>query len=97
MFEILITRYMWQVDVQDTEITNLESQLGLTKADCRDLQNQMSLINGLFTQMLLGASSADMDLDRLTQLLQVLLCNIYHLHFSSFITQDKIDILIHFY
>lgn len=77
MFEILIRRYMWQVDVQDTEITNLESQLGLTKADCRDLQNQMSLINGLFTQMLLGASSADMDLDRLTQLLQVLLCNIY--------------------
>ncbi|XP_025266487.1 putative protein tag-278 isoform X2 [Camponotus floridanus] len=59
-----------KVDVQDTEITNLESQLGLTKADCRDLQNQMSLINGLFTQMLLGASSADMDLDRLTQLLQ---------------------------
>ncbi|XP_076643253.1 uncharacterized protein LOC143353654 isoform X2 [Halictus rubicundus] len=57
-------------DAQDTEISNLESQLGLTKADCRDLQNQMSLINGLFTQILLGASSADMDLDRLTQLLQ---------------------------
>lgn len=61
-----------QIDAQDTEITNLESQLGLTKADCRDLQNQMSLINSLFTQMLLGATSADMDLDRLTQLLQVL-------------------------
>ncbi|XP_032681294.1 myosin-10 isoform X2 [Odontomachus brunneus] len=59
-----------KVDTQGSEITNLESQLGLTKADCRDLQNQMSLINGLFTQMLLGASSADMDLDRLTQLLQ---------------------------
>ncbi|CAK9830074.1 hypothetical protein ANTRET_LOCUS7312 [Anthophora retusa] len=59
-----------KIDAQDTEITNLESQLGLTKADCRDLQNQMSLINGLFTQMLLGATSADMDLDRLTQLLQ---------------------------
>ncbi|XP_014468447.1 PREDICTED: trichohyalin isoform X2 [Dinoponera quadriceps] len=59
-----------KVDTQASEITNLESQLGLTKADCRDLQNQMSLINGLFTQMLLGASSADMDLDRLTQLLQ---------------------------
>lgn len=66
--------YICQVDAQDSEITNLESQLGLTKADCRDLQNQMSLINGLFTQMLLGASSADMDLDRLTQLLQVLQC-----------------------
>lgn len=60
-----------QIDAQDTEISNLESQLGLTKADCRDLQNQMSLINSLFTQMLLGASSADMDLDRLSQLLQV--------------------------
>lgn len=60
-----------QIDAQDIEITNLESQLGLTKADCRDLQNQMSLINSLFTQMLLGATSADMDLDRLTQLLQV--------------------------
>ncbi|XP_076673095.1 uncharacterized protein LOC143371619 isoform X3 [Andrena cerasifolii] len=59
-----------KIDVQDTQISNLESQLGLTKADCRDLQNQMSLINGLFSQMLIGASSADMDLDRLTQLLQ---------------------------
>ncbi|KAI4502301.1 hypothetical protein M0802_002213 [Mischocyttarus mexicanus] len=59
-----------KIDAQDTEISNLESQLGLTKADCRDLQNQMSLINSLFTQMLLGASSADMDLDRLSQLLQ---------------------------
>ena len=60
------------MDVQDAEVSNLESQLGLAKADCRDLQNQMTVINNLFTQMLLGASSADMDLDRLTQLLQVL-------------------------
>ncbi|KAK0164135.1 hypothetical protein PV328_002796 [Microctonus aethiopoides] len=59
-----------KIDAQDTEISNLESQLGLTKADCRDLQNQMSVINSLFSQMLLSASSADMDLDRLTQLLQ---------------------------
>ncbi|XP_015589844.1 227 kDa spindle- and centromere-associated protein isoform X3 [Cephus cinctus] len=59
-----------KIDIQDTEISNLESQLGLTKADCRDLQNQMSVINSLFTQMLLSASSADMDLDRLTRLLQ---------------------------
>lgn len=59
-----------KVDIQDTEISNLESQLGLTKADCRDLENQMSVINSLFTQMLLSASSADMDLDRLTRLLQ---------------------------
>lgn len=59
------------MDAQDAEILNLESQLGLAKADCRDLQNQMSIINSLFTQMLLGASSAEMDLDRLTQLLQV--------------------------
>ncbi|XP_046484410.1 myosin heavy chain, skeletal muscle [Neodiprion pinetum] len=59
-----------KVDSQDTEISNLESQLGLTKADCRDLENQMSVINSLFTQMLLSASSADMDLDRLTRLLQ---------------------------
>lgn len=61
---------MFQIDVQDTEISNLESQLGLTKADCRDLQNQMSVINNLFSQMLLSASSADMDLDRLTELIQ---------------------------
>lgn len=55
---------------EDLKVLNLESQLGLAKADCRDLQNQMSLINGLFTQMLMSASSAEMDLDRLTQLLQ---------------------------
>lgn len=72
LFQIPFSSHLGQVDAQDTEITNLESQLGLTKADCRDLQNQMSLINSLFTQMLLGATSADMDLDRLTQLLQVL-------------------------
>ncbi|KAG8037049.1 hypothetical protein G9C98_004371 [Cotesia typhae] len=59
-----------KIDIQDTEISNLESQLGLTKADCRDLQNQMGVINSLFSQMLLSASSADMDLDRLTQLIQ---------------------------
>ncbi|XP_051174985.1 myosin heavy chain, cardiac muscle isoform isoform X2 [Leptopilina boulardi] len=59
-----------KLDVQEAETLNLESQLGLAKADCRDLQNQMSVINNLFTQMLLGASSADMDLDRLTQLLK---------------------------
>lgn len=62
-----------QMNARDADILNLESQLGLAKADCRDLQNQMSLINGLFTQMLLSASSAEMDLDRLTRLLQVLL------------------------
>lgn len=61
-----------QMEAQDAEILNLESQLGLAKADCRDLQNQMTLINSLFTQMLLSASSAEMDLDRLTRLLQVL-------------------------
>ncbi|KAJ8675210.1 hypothetical protein QAD02_010996 [Eretmocerus hayati] len=59
-----------KMDAQDAEILNLESQLGLAKADCRDLQNQMSVINSLFTQMLLSASSAEMDLDRLTRLLQ---------------------------
>lgn len=58
------------MDKKDQEISNLESQLGLTKADCRDLQNQMSVVNGLFSQMLLNASSSDLDLDRLTELLQ---------------------------
>ncbi|XP_014229255.1 golgin subfamily B member 1 [Trichogramma pretiosum] len=59
-----------KVNGQGMEILNLESQLGLTKAECRDLQNQMTIINSLFTQMLLGASSAEMNLDRLTELLQ---------------------------
>lgn len=63
--------FCFQLYTRDSEIINLESQLGLTKADCRDLENQMSVINNLFSQMLLGASSAEMDLDRLTQLLQV--------------------------
>lgn len=65
-----LSRSQDKMDGQATDILNLESQLGLAKADCRDLQNQMSLINGLFSQMLLGASSAQMDLDRLTRLLQ---------------------------
>ncbi|XP_001602394.1 myosin heavy chain, non-muscle [Nasonia vitripennis] len=65
-----LSRNQDKMDGQAADILNLESQLGLAKADCRDLQNQMSLINGLFSQMLLGASSAQMDLDRLTRLLQ---------------------------
>lgn len=59
------------MSVQDGEISNLESQLGLAKADCRDLQGQISIINTLFTQILLSGLSPELDLDHLTKLLQV--------------------------
>lgn len=82
------------MESQDADILNLESQLGLAKADCRDLKNQMSLINGLFTQMLLSASSAEMDLDRLTQLLQVLISLNAYIYIYIYSTLSYIALMV---
>lgn len=50
-------------------LEELEFQLGDSVAECQSLTAQMARINGLFTQMLLGCSHPDIDLDRLVHLL----------------------------
>ncbi|XP_034234119.1 golgin subfamily A member 3 [Thrips palmi] len=50
-------------------LEELEFQLGDSVAECQSLTAQMARINGLFTQMLLGCSHPDIDLDRLGHLL----------------------------
>ncbi|XP_044735061.1 myosin-10-like [Chrysoperla carnea] len=53
-------------------ISSLESNLGLSKAECRGLKHEMAVINQLFAQFLLGFNSPtqDVNLDKLVQLLE---------------------------
>lgn len=52
-------------------IKNLESQLGLSHAECKQLQSEMGVINQLFSQILLGCNnSQDMDLEKLIKILE---------------------------
>lgn len=48
----------------------MESQLGLSKAECRGLQAEMSVINELFSQILIGFNNGHLDLDKLIKLLE---------------------------
>ncbi|XP_044256866.1 probable DNA double-strand break repair Rad50 ATPase [Tribolium madens] len=53
------------------EIKNLESNLGLTKAECRQYQAELSVINQLFSQILLGfKNNQEIDIDKLIKLLE---------------------------
>lgn len=52
-------------------IKSLESQLGLSKAECKELEAEMAVINQLFSQILLGFNNnQDVDLDNLMKLLE---------------------------
>ncbi|RZC40126.1 Macoilin domain containing protein [Asbolus verrucosus] len=53
------------------EIKTLESNLGLTKAECRQYQAELSVINQLFSQILLGLNTGqEIDIDKLIKLLE---------------------------
>ncbi|EEZ99674.1 uncharacterized protein LOC107397693 [Tribolium castaneum] len=53
------------------EIKSLESNLGLTKAECRQYQAELSVINQLFSQILLGfKNNQEIDIDKLIKLLE---------------------------
>ncbi|XP_018575529.1 myosin-10 [Anoplophora glabripennis] len=53
------------------EIKTLESNLGLTKAESRQYQAELTVINQLFSEILLGFnSSQDIDLDKLQKQLE---------------------------
>lgn len=57
-------------ELQEKE--NLERDFKLSAAKSKDLENELTLINNMFTQMLLGPLCAgnEADLDKLTELLQ---------------------------
>ncbi|XP_050312067.1 uncharacterized protein LOC126747453 [Anthonomus grandis grandis] len=53
------------------EIKSLESNLGLSKAESRQYQAELAVINQLFSEILLGFNSTqDIDLDKLTKNLE---------------------------
>ncbi|XP_023023381.2 uncharacterized protein [Leptinotarsa decemlineata] len=53
------------------EIKTLESNLGLSRAECKQLQAELAVINRLFSEILLGFnSSQDLDLDKLQKHLE---------------------------
>ncbi|KAJ8951638.1 hypothetical protein NQ318_012308 [Aromia moschata] len=53
------------------EIKTLESNLGLSKAECRQYQAELAVINQLFSEILLGFnSSQDINLDKLQKHLE---------------------------
>lgn len=52
-------------------VKSLESQLGLTKAECKELQAEMAIINQLFSHILMGFNnSQDIDLNKLIKILE---------------------------
>lgn len=67
-----------RIDVLETEnsdkydeIKSLESNLGLANAETRQYQAELAAINQLFSEILLGFNNTqDIDLDKLTQLLE---------------------------
>ncbi|XP_060519891.1 cilia- and flagella-associated protein 58 [Cylas formicarius] len=56
---------------QYDEIKSLESNLGLAKAECRQYQAELTAINQLFSEILLGFNNSQgIDLDKLTRHLE---------------------------
>nr|CAD7407445.1 unnamed protein product [Timema poppensis] len=51
-------------------ISSLQTQLDMAKDETEAVSKELALINSLFTQMLVSSSTADIDLDKLTRLLQ---------------------------
>ncbi|XP_069703372.1 myosin-10 [Periplaneta americana] len=55
---------------KEEEISDLQIQLDDSHDKSKGLANELAHINSLFTQMLVGGTATDMDLDKLTRLLQ---------------------------
>ncbi|KAK4873107.1 hypothetical protein RN001_015136 [Aquatica leii] len=56
---------------KSNHIFSLESQLGLSKADSRELQSQLNVINQLFSQILISFNNGqEVDLDKLIKTLE---------------------------
>lgn len=68
--EVEASKQETKFEKQENE--SMDRELRLTIAKCNDLENELSLINNMFTQMLLGPFNTgnETDLDKLTELLQ---------------------------
>lgn len=69
-FEQQLAELKISLSQKEEENSNLQIQLDDSQDKSKGLANELSHINNLFTQMLVGSTATDMDLDRLTRLLQ---------------------------
>ncbi|GFG33355.1 hypothetical protein Cfor_04064 [Coptotermes formosanus] len=69
-FEQQLAEMKVSLSQKEEENSNLQIQLDDSYDKSQGLANELSHINNLFTQMLVGSTSSDMDLDKLTRLLQ---------------------------
>lgn len=69
-FEQQLAELKMSLSQKEEENSDLQIQLDDSQDKSKGLANELSHINSLFTQMLVGSTTTDMDLDRLTRLLQ---------------------------
>lgn len=69
-FEQQLAELKISLSQKEEETSNLQIQLDDSQDKSRGLANELSHINNLFTQMLVSSTATDMDLDKLTRLLQ---------------------------
>ena len=69
-FEQKLAEMKVSLSQKEEENSNLQIQLDDSYDKSQGLANELSHINNLFTQMLVGSTASDMDLDKLTRLLQ---------------------------
>ena len=69
-FEQQLAEMKVSLSQKEEENSNLQVQLDDSYDKSQGLANELSHINNLFTQMLVGSTASDMDLDKLTRLLQ---------------------------
>jgi chromosome segregation ATPase len=69
-FEQQLAELKMSLSQKEEENSNLQIQLDDSQDKSQGLAKELSHINNLFTQMLVGSTATDMDLDKLTRLLQ---------------------------
>lgn len=69
-FEQQLTELRSSLLQKEEEISELQIQLDDSHDKSKRLENELAHINSLFTQMLVGGTATDIDLDKLTRLLQ---------------------------
>ncbi|XP_063216622.1 protein Daple [Bacillus rossius redtenbacheri] len=65
-----VTSLKLSLSEQEDAMSDMQTQLDMSKDEARDLARELALINNLFTQMLVNNNGSDIDLDKLTKSLQ---------------------------
>ncbi|KAJ8891171.1 hypothetical protein PR048_010686 [Dryococelus australis] len=68
--ETEVTNLKLSLSEQEEIMSSVQTQLDTSKDEARDLARELTLINNLFTQMLVSSNGSDIDLDKLTKSLQ---------------------------